>query len=501
MKKLIIIVLLSLVTTYDIWAQGTDPAYFNLREFYTHGNYGSGRTQAMGGAFTALGGDLSSAYINPAGLGFYNRSEYGLSVNVVGNNNSTNYINNSLNTQTQSSGDIGQLGIVFSSNRTGGTRLKANSFALSYTTLANFVNNYTFIGNNDLSSIGDGFAGLANEDGKSPQAIIDDYENNGFANFEYEMAYMAYIIDHFENGYEPLELSLPVQQKGNVTKAGYLGQYNVAYGANFDDKTYLGANLGIQSLNYSAELEYDETFTNQPTESKRLYYDNSLRVNGVGANITLGAIHRMNENFNIGVAITSPTILKVKDNFEQYAGTQVVGSSNDWDDSAQTGVDELKYQVISPVKANLGVSAYLPNKFGVISVEAEALGYAGMKLKDKTDIMAIGDQTPAIKDEYRNVVNLKAGMELRKGIARFRAGVNLIQDPMKSPAKYNLKQNYVIPSFGLGIRTSGFYLDASYSTYLETSSYNPYVLANGDHYSATIDRRRSNIGIAFGSFF
>src|ERR1051325_9324117 len=36
---------------------------------------GSARIQSMGGAQVALGGDYSTAYSNPAGLGFYNKSE------------------------------------------------------------------------------------------------------------------------------------------------------------------------------------------------------------------------------------------------------------------------------------------------------------------------------------------------------------------------------------------------------------------------------------------
>ena len=39
---------------------------------------GTARIRAMGGAATSLGGDLSSAYLNPAGLGFYNRSDFSI---------------------------------------------------------------------------------------------------------------------------------------------------------------------------------------------------------------------------------------------------------------------------------------------------------------------------------------------------------------------------------------------------------------------------------------
>ena len=40
---------------------------------------GSARILGMGGAQISLGGDYSSAYSNPAGLGMYNRSEFTIS--------------------------------------------------------------------------------------------------------------------------------------------------------------------------------------------------------------------------------------------------------------------------------------------------------------------------------------------------------------------------------------------------------------------------------------
>lgn len=43
---------------------------------------GTARFMSMGGAFTALGGDLSSLNQNPAGIGIYRSSEVGLTLNL-----------------------------------------------------------------------------------------------------------------------------------------------------------------------------------------------------------------------------------------------------------------------------------------------------------------------------------------------------------------------------------------------------------------------------------
>src|SRR5689334_11005278 len=53
---------------------------------------GSARIQALGGAQTSLGGDYSSGFSNPAGLGMFNRSEFTITPSVNFSKISSNYI-------------------------------------------------------------------------------------------------------------------------------------------------------------------------------------------------------------------------------------------------------------------------------------------------------------------------------------------------------------------------------------------------------------------------
>lgn len=57
----------------------SDAQYFEDAYRFSNTNYGMGSTarmQAIGGAQIALGGDISSAVSNPAGLGFFNKSVF-----------------------------------------------------------------------------------------------------------------------------------------------------------------------------------------------------------------------------------------------------------------------------------------------------------------------------------------------------------------------------------------------------------------------------------------
>lgn len=315
------------------------------------------------------------------------------------------------------------------------------------------------------------------------------------------MAVMGGLL-YYENGkYFVNEDALPIEQTGTVKESGNLGQLSLAYGANFDDKTYLGASLGIQSLRFDRSTAYNEFFPSNAIHLRSQYYDNELSITGTGFNLTVGIIQRLNDQFNIGASISTPTFLWVRDSFIQYAGVNAVNpGSVMYYNNAQTAVDEFTYRITSPLKASAGVSAYLPKKVGVISVEAEYRGYSRMGIKAKDAGTWSDAQDGLIQDEYKDVVNLKAGIELRHGIGRLRGGFNYIQDPLRYASDYNVKKNNIISSIGLGIRNNTFFADLTYSRSVNTGAYNPYVLDAGDHYSVTYKQTRGWVGISIGTF-
>lgn len=500
MKKLILTGLTGLAFCLTANAQGTDEPFFHLRKYYTQGNYGTARSQAMGGAFTALGGDLSNTYINPAGLGFYNRSEFSGTFNFIGSKNTATYIDQST-TENRSPLDIGQLGVVFSREGTG-SRLKKGNFGVSYSTLASFSNSYSFRGSNNAHSISDSFAELANGSGLTPKEIADDYDKYGNAPDGFSMALMGGLLFYDQGRYLVNEEALPVSQSGKVTESGNLGQLNVSYGANFDDKTYIGAGLGIQTLRFDRSTSFDEKFPSNAQYLRSQYYDNELSINGTGLNLAVGVIQRLNDHLNLGATITTPTLLWLTDSFIQYAGVDPITSDAIlYDRDARTALDEFKYRVVSPLKANVGLSAFLPQKIGVVSVEAEYVGFSRMNIKDKNSAAWSDGQNGSIQDEYKDVVNLKAGVELRKGIGRLRGGINLINDPLRYASDFNVKKNAVVGSAGVGIRTANFFADLSYSRYVSTGAYNPYILDDASHNSVLFRQVRSTVGITVGSFF
>jgi hypothetical protein len=70
MKKILLYILLGF--SLNAYAQDPDDV-LKYSWFVPHG---TPRSNALAGAMGSLGGDLSAAHINPAGLGFYKSSEF-----------------------------------------------------------------------------------------------------------------------------------------------------------------------------------------------------------------------------------------------------------------------------------------------------------------------------------------------------------------------------------------------------------------------------------------
>jgi len=75
MKRTSLILAAAFLTFTGAIAQNVDDALRYSQIFYT----GTARFMSMSGAFTALGGDLSTLSQNPAGIGVFRSSELSLS--------------------------------------------------------------------------------------------------------------------------------------------------------------------------------------------------------------------------------------------------------------------------------------------------------------------------------------------------------------------------------------------------------------------------------------
>src|SRR5687768_14134524 len=167
MKNTIFILLL-LITGSSVRAQLPEDA---LRLSWNTSS-GTARQQAIGGAMGSLGGEISSLFVNPAGLGFYKTSEIVLTPGFSFAKSKSSYRETDAKSDNQTRFNLGTTGFV------GGwtdrySKWTSKAFAIGVNRLANFNSTVYYKGANNFSSYSEQFA----EEFAASGVDLNNYEN------------------------------------------------------------------------------------------------------------------------------------------------------------------------------------------------------------------------------------------------------------------------------------------------------------------------------------
>lgn len=459
----------------------------------------SARSLGVGGGGSALGGDVSNAFMNPAGLGFYNRNEFTVSPMFVSQETSSSYLGSTTG-QTQTQTRIGQAALVLS-NPGVGTRRKRSSFSIGYNRLIDFGNDFRYQGTNDRSSILDYFAQKVTEENVAPGVLDSEFDSGrGIAETASAMYYQAYLIDPLNenNVYVASELSVPVRQEGRVRQAGGLGQTTLSYGVNFDDQLYFGASLGFLRLNYTNFSNHQETFPNAEV-LRGMNFGDDLQVAGSGVNLTLGVIYKVGKIGQLGVDVTTPASMRVRETYlSRVSINPVPGVLETRFNQIETIPSDFDYRLTTPWRANVGGMVFLPQKLGFVHANIGYVGYQGLRVQDRSSDSWTNQQNRAIEDRYSDVLNFQGGAEVRVGLGRLRAGYQYLANADQvgfSSSQKNL-------TLGGGIRVEKFYVDLGAIFGTTRLGYTPYELQNSaDFASVNSERSFQRYLLTFGFNF
>ncbi|MDB9976425.1 DUF4293 family protein [Flavobacteriaceae bacterium] len=223
----------------------------DVLEFSIENPIGTARFESMGGAFGALGGDLSSININPAGSAVFNDNEYGFTIAVEKKTNKTLFFNNSQN-EDDNNFSFNQGGAIWLLKNYGGGNINKISFGINVQTNNSYKNNFLIKGRNDNNSIDSFF--LNNSSGLSPeilntgnQDISGVYRNlgefYGFSAQQAFLAYQAYLInydDNLDQFYSIAKYNNGVDQEYSSESKGYNNKYNLNIGIQYKEDYYFG---------------------------------------------------------------------------------------------------------------------------------------------------------------------------------------------------------------------------------------------------------------------
>ena len=501
MKKILTFAFL-LTLALQAGAQGwTDALNFSENDYL-----GTARSVGMGNAMTAVGGDLGSLTFNPAGSAVSTCSQFtitpGLSFSTVTAQGSLlDNAGNALGFEDRIETRKGRMGmpnfgavLVYDTRNKRG--LKRVSFGIVGNVTRDYTNRLRASGTNGSTTLAGSLASQA--DGYSTDVLNGSFYQTGAPSWETMVGYQGGLYDNLNGSYVGLTESL--LDNGNIVLTDRIGQYYglerkgskydllMNFGLDFNDRFFVGANIGITTLSYRNDetrsedalsgIDYGNDFKSMRMRSS--YYDD-----GSGLYAKIGFIARPFSGLRIGAAIQTPTLMQVRETYQLDGRSLAEGVEM----SQSSPQDEWFYNVISPMRVNAGV-AYTIGKLALVSADYEYVNYRSMRLSaayDNDYYYDFSDANLDIKDFLGPVHAIRLGGELKPSPElAIRVGYNLTTGAqyntldngrvvsLTSDERFNQLRSAV--SFGIGYSSKGsFFMDAAVRfQYLPNEYLTPY---------------------------
>jgi len=539
--------------------------------------YGTARTIGMGNAVTAVGGDLGSININPAGSAVAGYSQFTVSPGFAISGTPA-YYSPSYNyndgpsyggsvSETAPRFNLPNLGLTLrfeTGNRVG---LKSYTFGIVSNQTNNYVNKVVAHGQSYGSSMTTAMAVNATNNGL-PGDVLYRYSspyNSGYY-WNDVAAYWGGLINYnadTDEFYGSAE-AISTDAQGNVSyvSTGTLNQgitqtilgskndFVMNLGLNYNDKLFIGFNLGIPVFNYKYSSLYKETptdtydfpttvayigsktgeYVTEDTEYAGSSYLYEYTSRGTGIYAKVGAIWLPTPGLRLAAAIQSPTYYTVSDKWNIGVNTYYTTAEEGYSDSP---IGEGYYSYTAPYSFNLG-AAYTFGAAGMLSVDYELTDYSIMKFSsaeydtyaddsyyqvNRLNKLFCGvSHQLRIGAEYRPMpfLALRAGYNITTSPERYYEGVD--SDVYAADYDYNFnayengslslgnKKSVNNPvralSLGFGVSSTGaFYADfAIRRTAYSSMYYSPYSSYMDDYSSPLVkyDRRVWDVVATFG---
>ena len=479
---------------------------------------GTARHQAIGGAMASLGGDPTTLFINPAGLAFYKTGDFVFTPTYRFGKNKANYLNKK-EMEEDKKFTLGTTAFVAGSGRQG-KNVRNVAFGIGFNTSADFRSNILYRGANNQSSYS--------------QKYLEEIQNfnvkDSTAAFRFpfgtSLAVNTYWVDTVgggtRNNYSFQSrsaniLSSGLLQEQTINNKGGIYEFAIGGAANFSDKFMVGGTFGIPVLHYERESRFVEADATENANNQFNFatVEENLSTKGVGINLKAGLIYKPQESWRLGLAIHSPTVYNLTDNYEVKVEADVEDGQGTYSQTASYLNDapsEFKYMLITPYRVVGSVSYVLreiediTRQKGFITADVEYINYKASSFEqdeedgiDQETEEYLNDLNNAIDKAYKGAFNFRLGGELKFTTLMVRAGAAYIGNPYKNingekGSKVNL-------SGGLGYRNKGVFIDLTYVHTLNKDVHFPYRLQNAPYAGAKINSSMSNVLMTIGFKF
>lgn len=448
-----------------IWSQGIRDA---LRYSFFEIN-STARSVGVGNSLGALGADFSVASTNPAGMAMFRSSEMLFSPGfrlATAKTELTNDANSRVNDEGQFSFHFNTLGIAIASQPQS-RNWRTSNFAIGFNRISNLRRNYSFEGNS-LGSITDRWL-----------EIVDSGEIDAF---EAEVALDAEAVFDFDNDgiYETDFIFFPdtdVPKSQTIEQRGSINEIVFTFAGNYNERLMIGATLGVPFVSYQEEKTYTEVDEGSGVEGdidffEDLEFQEFLTTTGVGINLKLGLIYRINQMIRVGFAAHTPSAFSLEDNFSTSLSYNFISNGERFRGVGDSPDGNFSYRFRSPWRF-IGSLGALIQKQGFVSAEVELVNYGAANFRFDSFDTFEGEANAEIAEGLQSTLHFRLGGEYAYDVFRFRAGVGLQQSPVVNDDLLNTSL-----SAGVGVRKESFYFDIGYKRTSDQQTYIPYLTAN-----------------------
>ncbi|MBQ9311389.1 MAG: hypothetical protein IJ222_11095 [Bacteroidales bacterium] len=476
MKRLITILTASIALAAGASAQTMSDALTFSRNNY----YGTARTIGMGNAVTAVGGDIGTIAINPAGGSVSAFSQFSFSTGFTTSSSESSYTPSYAFDGSPSYGasfndsktrmTVPNIGLNLTFDTGSYSGVKSYNFGFLVNRSQTFTNIVSAAGSEGRTSITGAFATAADGMPGNILGSSDMWDSgfgwNGIAAYDGGLVnYNGDAGTYYGSGetkefdpatgeYEYGVRGILDQRVGTTTK-GSRNDMIFNYGVNVDDRLFLGINLSIPFANYSYSEFFEESrssaasdfpvtaeywdsnsktyVTGAATNYERGIYEYSYKADITGINAKIGAIWLPADGLRLGAAIQTPTAYSINERW--YVDVRSEFGNTSYNASSGSPTAETSYNFRSPYSANFGI-AYTFGRIGMLSVDYEFTDFSIMKFSEYDEDFGYSYDDPFHAVNRLNKLfcgvshSLRIGAEVRPVPAfSLRAGFNLTTDP------------------------------------------------------------------------
>lgn len=382
--------------------------------------HGTARSIAMGGAFGALGGDLTGVSINPAGIGVYRSSEIAGTFGFQNNISQVGDLKKNISDfNVHNFGFVGYFPIRNES-------MPMINFGFAHNRQKNFNRNIGAMGDvGNGSTMIDYIANDSygvNKDG----LLFDENDKNVDPFFTHPwltvLGYNAGLIyAGDDNKYIPLDTKgANAFQEIRSSERGYIDNYDFTIGTSINDVLNIGLSLSIYDVYHRLSSEFLEDYDTGTNNYQNAGYTigNNIITSGSGIGAKLGVIYRPIHELRLGLAYHTPTIYSLTETYEAFVDHNLSELIKDEGYKAKalySPVYNNYYDLRTPSKWVLSAASVLGSNF-ILSADYELTDYRNMKLKvpsDFTNTNAFDYDNEYIEQDFKMSSTIRLGAEYR----------------------------------------------------------------------------------------